>query len=79
MKAKGCISDVLEWRTARGFFYWRIRRRQLEDSLKDKIVAASGDTLTLKDAADKVGFGLLSSLFILRRIAVHYTHSPRSP
>ena len=25
MKAKGCINEVLEWRSARGFFYWRIR------------------------------------------------------
>jgi hypothetical protein len=34
MKAKGCISEVLEWPTAREFFYWRIRRRQVEDPLK---------------------------------------------
>ena len=75
MKAKGCISDVLEWRTARGFFYWRIRRRQLEDSLKDKIVAASGDTLTLKDAADKVSFSLTLSFSC---VASHKTHHPHS-
>ena len=29
MKAKGCITEVLEWRTAREYFYWRIRRRQV--------------------------------------------------
>jgi acetyl-CoA carboxylase/biotin carboxylase 1 len=54
MKAKGCISEVLEWKSSRLYFYWRIRRRQAEDSLKDKIVEASGGTITVAQAADKV-------------------------
>lgn len=54
MKAKGCITDVLEWRTARSYFYWRIRRRQLEDGLKERLVQDSAGTLTLKQAAAKV-------------------------
>jgi hypothetical protein len=54
MKAKGCISAVLEWPTAREFFYWRIRRRQAEDPLKDRLVAASNGALTLDTAAERV-------------------------
>lgn len=27
MKEKGCISDILEWATAREYIYWRLRRR----------------------------------------------------
>ena len=50
MKAKGCISDALEWKTSREYFYWRIRRRQLEDSIKNKIVEASNRALTFSDA-----------------------------
>ena len=34
MKAKGCITDELTWRTSRTFFFWRIRRRQAEDGLQ---------------------------------------------
>ena len=54
MKAKGCITEVLEWKTSRLYFYWRIRRRQAEDTLKDRIVDASGGVLTVAQAADKV-------------------------
>jgi hypothetical protein len=54
MKAKGCISEVLEWPTAREFFYWRIRRRQAEDPLKDRLVAVSNKNLDLDQAAARV-------------------------
>merc|ERR1711988_1978167 len=33
MKAKGVISEELEWRSSRNFFFWRIKRRQAEDSI----------------------------------------------
>ena len=59
MKAKGCISEVLEWPTAREFFYWRIRRRQAEDPLKDRLVAASNGALTLDAAAERVSVYVL--------------------
>jgi acetyl-CoA carboxylase/biotin carboxylase 1 len=54
MKAKGCVSGVLEWRTARSFFHWRIRRRQAEDAAKQALVHASGGTLSTEQAAAKV-------------------------
>merc|ERR1711871_1066621 len=54
MKAKGVISDILEWKNARKFFFYRVRRRQLEDSLKDQLVAASNGLLSYPDATAKV-------------------------
>ena len=54
MKAKGVVSDVLSWKTSRKFFYYRVRRRQLEDDLKDKLVEASNGLLSYADAAAKV-------------------------
>ncbi|XP_026566055.1 acetyl-CoA carboxylase 1 isoform X2 [Pseudonaja textilis] len=41
MQEKGVITDVLEWRTSRSFFYWRIRRLLLEDLVKKKIHTAN--------------------------------------
>ncbi|KAM6466313.1 acetyl-CoA carboxylase 1 isoform 2-T2 [Liasis olivaceus] len=41
MQEKGVITDVLEWKTSRSFFYWRIRRLLLEDLVKKKIHAAN--------------------------------------
>ncbi|KAL7986957.1 hypothetical protein Chor_005876 [Crotalus horridus] len=41
MQEKGVITDVLEWRTSRSFFYWRIRRLLLENLVKKKIHAAN--------------------------------------
>uniref|UniRef100_A0A2I3HUI2 acetyl-CoA carboxylase n=1 Tax=Nomascus leucogenys TaxID=61853 RepID=A0A2I3HUI2_NOMLE len=39
MLEKGVISDILEWKTARTFLYWRLRRLLLED----QILQASGE------------------------------------
>ncbi|ERE74638.1 acetyl-CoA carboxylase 2-like protein [Cricetulus griseus] len=41
MLEKGIILDVLEWKTARTFFYWRLRRLLLEAQVKQEILQAS--------------------------------------
>jgi acetyl-CoA carboxylase/biotin carboxylase 1 len=41
MKAKGVIREVLEWREARRFFYWRVRRRLNEEFLLRRITNAT--------------------------------------
>jgi acetyl-CoA carboxylase / biotin carboxylase 1 len=33
MKAKDTITDVLDWKTSRAFFYWRLRRKLIEHSI----------------------------------------------
>uniref|UniRef100_A0A8C7KBZ9 acetyl-CoA carboxylase n=1 Tax=Oncorhynchus kisutch TaxID=8019 RepID=A0A8C7KBZ9_ONCKI len=43
MQEKGVITDILEWRTSRHFFYWRLRRLLLEDTVKMKIQVANSD------------------------------------
>ncbi|KAM5238299.1 acetyl-CoA carboxylase 2 isoform 2-T2 [Ctenodactylus gundi] len=43
MLEKGVICDVLEWKTARTFLYWRLRRRLLEDQVKQEVLRASGE------------------------------------
>ncbi|KAF8819130.1 acetyl-CoA carboxylase ACC1, partial [Cardiosporidium cionae] len=37
MKAKGVIRDSVEWRTSRHFFYWRLKRRLIEDEIKERL------------------------------------------
>ncbi|XP_030077914.1 acetyl-CoA carboxylase 1 isoform X3 [Microcaecilia unicolor] len=41
MQEKGVITDVLEWKSCRTFFYWRLRRLLLEDVVKGKIHSAN--------------------------------------
>ncbi|KAL2260832.1 hypothetical protein VTK26DRAFT_5059 [Humicola hyalothermophila] len=41
MKAKGVIREVLEWRQARRFFYWRVRRRLNEEYVLRRIESAT--------------------------------------
>ncbi|XP_039612650.1 acetyl-CoA carboxylase 1 isoform X1 [Polypterus senegalus] len=41
MQDKGVITDILEWRSSRSFFYWRLRRLLLEDTVKGKIHTAN--------------------------------------
>ncbi|XP_048093827.1 acetyl-CoA carboxylase 1 isoform X3 [Alosa alosa] len=43
MQEKGVITDILEWRTSRQFFYWRLRRLLLEDTVKRKIQSANSE------------------------------------
>jgi acetyl-CoA carboxylase/biotin carboxylase 1 len=52
MKAKGCISEILSWRNARSFFYWRILRRQWEESVVAQLVTASNDHLSASAAKE---------------------------
>lgn len=42
MVSKGVIRKVVEWKKAREFFYWRLRRRLKEGELGDQIAKASG-------------------------------------
>uniref|UniRef100_A0A671PLC4 acetyl-CoA carboxylase n=1 Tax=Sinocyclocheilus anshuiensis TaxID=1608454 RepID=A0A671PLC4_9TELE len=43
MQEKGVITDVLEWQTSRLFFYWRLRRLLLEDTVQRKIQCANSE------------------------------------
>ncbi|XP_075390444.1 acetyl-CoA carboxylase 2 [Tenrec ecaudatus] len=43
MLEKGVISDILDWKTARTFLYWRLRRLLLEDQVRQEILRASGE------------------------------------
>jgi acetyl-CoA carboxylase / biotin carboxylase 1 len=42
MKAKGTIREILEWKNARRFFYWRARRRLNEDYILKRMATAAG-------------------------------------
>lgn len=48
MKAKGAIRDILEWKNARRFFYWRVRRRLNEEYILRRMatVTATSPTAT---------------------------------
>uniref|UniRef100_A0A8C5HRX9 acetyl-CoA carboxylase n=1 Tax=Gouania willdenowi TaxID=441366 RepID=A0A8C5HRX9_GOUWI len=43
MQEKGVITDILEWQTSRQFFYWRLRRLLLEETVKRKILKANSE------------------------------------
>jgi acetyl-CoA carboxylase/biotin carboxylase 1 len=41
MKAKGCIREVLTWKTSRQYFFYRVKRRLNEEYLKKNIAVAN--------------------------------------
>ncbi|XP_061527646.1 acetyl-CoA carboxylase isoform X4 [Phycodurus eques] len=43
MQEKGVITDILDWKKARPFFYWRLRRLLLEQVVKFEILKANKD------------------------------------
>ncbi|XP_020776551.2 acetyl-CoA carboxylase isoform X2 [Boleophthalmus pectinirostris] len=43
MQEKGAITDILEWKNVRSFFYWRLRRLLLEQVVKCEILQANKD------------------------------------
>jgi len=40
MKAKGVIRDIVPWERAREYFFWRVRRRLMQDALVKELKAA---------------------------------------
>ncbi|XP_047447248.1 acetyl-CoA carboxylase isoform X2 [Mugil cephalus] len=43
MQEKGAITDILDWKNVRTFFYWRLRRLLLEQVVKCEILQANKD------------------------------------
>ncbi|XP_075875663.1 acetyl-CoA carboxylase isoform X2 [Nelusetta ayraudi] len=43
MQEKGVITDILDWKNVRTFFYWRLRRLLLEQVVKCEILQANKD------------------------------------
>ncbi|XP_039658817.1 acetyl-CoA carboxylase isoform X2 [Perca fluviatilis] len=43
MQEKGVITDILDWKKVRTFFYWRLRRLLLEQVVKCEILQATKD------------------------------------
>ncbi|KAH9617543.1 hypothetical protein KSS87_000856 [Heliosperma pusillum] len=61
MAAKGVIKEVLDWRNSRAFFYKRLYRRVVEESLVYTIRDAAGEQLTHKGAMDFIKKWFLES------------------
>jgi acetyl-CoA carboxylase/biotin carboxylase 1 len=59
MLAKGTIRMPLQWRNARRFFHWRLRRRLAEESLLKDIARVSGKHATPETASREARLGLL--------------------
>ena len=58
MKAKEVIRDAVPWETSREYFYYRAKRRMLEDSFVKRLQEASKGSLSRKHALE-----VLSSLY----------------
>uniref|UniRef100_A0A8C5WZG1 acetyl-CoA carboxylase n=1 Tax=Laticauda laticaudata TaxID=8630 RepID=A0A8C5WZG1_LATLA len=43
LQEKGVITDVLQWKESRTFFYWRLRRLLLEEGVKAEILSAHSE------------------------------------
>ena len=41
MLAKGVIQEIIDWKDARNFFYWKVRRRLLETEYEKKLKSAN--------------------------------------
>lgn len=38
MKAKGVVRDILEWKSSREYFYWRVKRRLAENEVGELVM-----------------------------------------
>merc|ERR1719428_116078 len=43
MKAKGVIRDIVPWARAREYFFWRVRRRLMQDALVTQLKEADSE------------------------------------
>lgn len=54
MKAKGVVSEVVDWEHSRHFFYKRLQRRIMEGSLVRFVRDAAGETLSHRSAIEMI-------------------------
>lgn len=54
MAAKGVIKEVVDWSNSRSFFYKRLHRRIMEESLIKAVTEAAGDHIPHKSAKDLI-------------------------
>jgi len=78
MKAKGCINEVLQWRNARSFFYWRIQKRQRVDALQEKLIDVSGSELSHATALDMINKVIPAGVQSSDQKTVEWLASPAS-
>jgi acetyl-CoA carboxylase carboxyltransferase component len=52
MLHKNVIKNIIEWRTSRKFFYWRLRRLLVQDHIVKEIISSSKNELNFEDALD---------------------------
>ena len=45
MKSKGAIQEIVDWKTCRPFFYWRLRRRLAEQETSQKLPGRNLDLI----------------------------------
>merc|ERR1719502_1838240 len=43
MKAKGVVRDIVPWARAREYFFWRVRRRLMQDALVTQLKEADSE------------------------------------
>nr|QEG99472.1 cytosolic acetyl-CoA carboxylase 2 [Lolium rigidum] len=61
MTAKGVISKVVDWEESRSFFYRRLRRRVVEDSLAQEVKEAAGEPMPHRAALERIKQWYLAS------------------
>ncbi|KAL9621875.1 MAG: hypothetical protein Q9160_003696 [Pyrenula sp. 1 TL-2023] len=66
MEAKGTIRHPLEWKSARRFFYWRLRRRLSEEVLLKRMVTASSGGINGKYSAPQPSESKEKNLALLK-------------
>lgn len=62
MKAKGVVRDILEWKTSRSYFYWRVKRRLAENGVR-KMFKKADASMTYDDTTKlmQVWMGVLDA------------------
>lgn len=49
MKAKGVVRDIIDWKSSRQYFYWRVKRRLAEKEIR-KMLKAADPSQSFQDA-----------------------------
>ena len=71
----GVIRKIVEWKSCRSFFYWRLRRRLREDELV-RAMKARDESLSAEEALKQLHEHLPSSALADDREAVELLTSP---
>ncbi len=74
MLAKRTINGIVDWKSCRSFFYWRLKRLLYENQIVTQIMSISNDTLSFKESKKLIENWFIESLNESKPVSLGFSY-----